>query len=102
MSLRYTLARCGQAVARRGIIGSESTSGGKADDAHAARGQDDENEYVDGIHVGRRQTPGPMARQRNKRVYTGSGQQDSTQSSVRTKTRREREQTKHRYSPPAV
>ena len=50
--------------------GSEGTSGGETDDAHAAPGQDDEDEDAGGIHVERGQTPRPMAR-----------------SSLRTKTR---------------
>ena len=41
MLLRYTLA----GAARPWL-------GGEADDAHAARGQDDEDKDVDGIHVG--------------------------------------------------
>ena len=36
-----------------------------------ARGQDDEDEDVGGIQVRRGRKPGPMARQRNKRVYMG-------------------------------
>jgi hypothetical protein len=63
-----------------GNTGSEeSTSGGVADNAQAARRRDN-NEDIDGIHVGHGRTPaGPVARLRwNKRAYTGSREQEST------------------------
>ena len=58
---------------------------------------------VDGIHVGRGLTPGPMTRRRNRKVYTGLGQQDSTRNSARTRRRDENEtrrktDTRHRPS----
>ena len=67
----------------------ESTSGGVADDAHAARGRDDDEDLMGYMgytwDVGERGPTGPMARLRwNKRVYAGSGQQDSTRSDART------------------
>ncbi len=52
MLLRYTLAGAAQTPRSEGNTGSEeSTSGGVADNAHAARGKDDD-EDVDEIHVG--------------------------------------------------
>ena len=72
--LRYTLWRERPRPWSDENTGSEVTSGREADNAHAARRQDDDDEDVGEMHVGRGQTPGPMALRRNKRVYTGLGQ----------------------------
>ena len=65
--------------------GSEGTSGGEADDAHAECRQDDKDEDAGGMHVGHGRTPGPMTWRRNKRVHTGL--HSRTARSVRMKTR---------------
>ena len=62
-------------------------------DAHAARGQDDEDEDVDGIHVGRGRTrpAGPMARLRGTRGCTRDRYSRTAREATRAQGDRDRD-----------
>ncbi len=85
--LRYALARAAYAVVQYNT-GSEGTSGGEADDAHAARRTGRQGRGCRWDTRGTWANARAYGRAKEQEGVHGVAQQDCTQNSVRMKTRR--------------